>query len=211
MVKHVTAGEEQDRNEADGSPDVAVLNNGQHVRRGSHQSGTGAEDDGDGGDPSRPVDGSLDGGVRSVGEVSRDPCVDLFSFRGSSSVRLLKLKRFRWYLPGGEVISERLYLGNSMRTCCRGEQQEDRGGGKTELYIQLAWTCDLYKPSRSVLTDRKVSLPSAKSRVPKSNLDSAFLSPLVQLLASRSHSGWNSRQSWQPNLASMAVNSTATL
>lgn len=135
MVKHVAAGEEQDRNETDGSPDVAALKNGQNVGRSSHQRGTGAEDDGDGGDPFHPVDGSLDGGVRSVGEVSRDPCVDLFSFRGPSSVRLWKLGRFRWYLPGGEVISERLYLGNSMGTCCRGEQQEDRGGGKTELFM----------------------------------------------------------------------------
>lgn len=31
VVKHVSTGEEKDRDQADGSPDVAVLNNGQNI------------------------------------------------------------------------------------------------------------------------------------------------------------------------------------
>lgn len=34
VVEHVSAGEEQDRDEADGSPEISALENGQHVRVG---------------------------------------------------------------------------------------------------------------------------------------------------------------------------------
>jgi len=50
-------------------------------------------------------------------------------------------------------------------------------------------------PARCTHTDMKTSFPSIKSNVAKMVRDPASLSPLIQLLESRFHSGWNSLQS----------------
>ena len=48
MVEHVSTCEEQDGDQADGSPNVSVLNDWQHIRRSSHQDSSCAEDNGNG-------------------------------------------------------------------------------------------------------------------------------------------------------------------
>lgn len=79
MVEHVATGEEQNGNETDGGPQVAVLNDGKDVRRGSDEDGAETKDDGDARNPSHPVDRALHRRVGSVSKVSRQPGMDLFS------------------------------------------------------------------------------------------------------------------------------------
>lgn len=66
MVEHVSAGEEEYRYQADGGPNVAVLDDGQYIRRGANHCRTDAEDDGHSRSPSDPVDRSLHWGMRPV-------------------------------------------------------------------------------------------------------------------------------------------------
>lgn len=66
VVKHMPTGEEQDGDEADGCPDVSVLNDRKNVWRCSHQ-----QADADNGDcsnryPFRPIDGTPNRGMRTV-------------------------------------------------------------------------------------------------------------------------------------------------
>lgn len=63
---------------------------------------------------------------------------------------------------------------------------------------------------KAYLTDWKTFLPSTKSKVPNTSLVAPFLSPFIQLLPSKSHSGWKSRHSMQPKRGSKAVSSIAT-
>lgn len=84
VVEHVATGEQQDRDKADGSPKVAVLDNWQHVRRRGHQSCANSQDNDSRSDPSHPVDGPLDRWVRSIRHMASDPSMNLLS--GSWSV-----------------------------------------------------------------------------------------------------------------------------
>lgn len=77
VVEHVSAGEEKDGNEADGGPEIAVLDDGQNIRRGSDDDRAQTKNDGDGRNPAHPVDRTLDRRVRPVSQVSREPCVNL--------------------------------------------------------------------------------------------------------------------------------------
>lgn len=67
MVEHVSTGEEKDRYQADRGPNVAVLDDGQYIRRGADHRRADAEDDRDSRSPSEPVDRPLHRGMRPVG------------------------------------------------------------------------------------------------------------------------------------------------
>lgn len=60
MVEHVSAGEEQDGDQADGGPEVAALDDGHGVGCGDCEGGDGSEDCDCGGDDLDPVDGAHD-------------------------------------------------------------------------------------------------------------------------------------------------------
>lgn len=78
VVVHVARGEQKNRDERDGGPDVAGLEHGHNVRPGDVRGCQAAEGEDRGGNPAHPVDGSFDGGVWAVGEVAGDPGVDYF-------------------------------------------------------------------------------------------------------------------------------------
>lgn len=75
MVEHVSAGEEKDGNQADGSPEVAVLQNGHHIWRGNSDEGNGSENSSDGGDDLNIVDWTDKRRVRPGWKVTGDPGV----------------------------------------------------------------------------------------------------------------------------------------
>lgn len=93
VVEHVSAGEEQDRDEADGGPEVSALEDGHHVRVGNVECSCTSENDGDAGNPSHPVNGSLHGRMRSAWEMTGEPNLDLLGSRGSDDSRLLHAQR----------------------------------------------------------------------------------------------------------------------
>lgn len=76
VVEHVAGGEEQDHDQADCGPEVAVLDNGQDVGRGDGEEGDESEDGGGDGDDFDVVDWADDGWVGDVGELAREPGVD---------------------------------------------------------------------------------------------------------------------------------------
>jgi hypothetical protein len=88
VVEHVSTCEEQNGNQADGSPEVAVLDDRQKVRRGDGKEGEDTDDSGCYGDDLHVVDWALDGWVRRVGEMAAEPCVDGFGLVGTGRVVL---------------------------------------------------------------------------------------------------------------------------
>lgn len=83
VVVHVTRGEEEDRDESDGGPDITALEDRDYVRPGDERGSQTARDDDECRDPSNPVDGALDGRMGTVREVAGDPAVDELSSLGS--------------------------------------------------------------------------------------------------------------------------------
>jgi hypothetical protein len=83
VVEHVSAREEQDGDQADGGPEVAVLDDRQKVRRGNCKEGEDTDDSSCYGDNLHVVDWALDGWVRRVGEMAAEPCVDGFGLVGT--------------------------------------------------------------------------------------------------------------------------------
>lgn len=77
MVEHVAAGKEKDGDQADGCPEIAVLDDGKHIWPGSSSDGNRSSDKAEASSPSHPVNGSLHGRVGSVGQLSRQPRVNL--------------------------------------------------------------------------------------------------------------------------------------
>ena len=88
VIEHVSAGEEQNGDQADGGPEVAVLNDRQKVRCGDCKEGEDTDDSGRYGDDLHVVDWTLDGWVRRVGEMAAEPCVDGFGLVGTGGVGL---------------------------------------------------------------------------------------------------------------------------
>ena len=86
VVEHVSAREEQNSDQADGGPEVAVLDDGQKVRRGDCEESEDTDDSGCDSDDLHVVDRTNDGRVRRVGEVTAEPCVDGFGLVGSVKV-----------------------------------------------------------------------------------------------------------------------------
>lgn len=89
VVEHVTAGEEQDHDQADSSPEVAVLDNGKDVGRGNSQECEDTDNRGGDGDDLNIVDRTLDRRVRRVGKMAAQPCVNGFGLVGTDTIRLL--------------------------------------------------------------------------------------------------------------------------
>ena len=86
MVEHVSAREQQYRNQRDRSPQVAVLDDGQDIR-GCHGEESDETEDcgGDDGDFD-VVDWTDEGWVRAVGEMAGKPGVDGIRFVGAENV-----------------------------------------------------------------------------------------------------------------------------
>ena len=212
VVEHVSAGEEQDENQADGSPQVAVLNDGKNVWRSDSEEGEDTDDSGCDGDDLEIVDRTLDRWVRGVGKVTAQPSVNRLGLVGTDAREMLvfraRMDMGTEYLPREEV--EACGRGVSLRVGSSGgmEEEQNRRGLQLQL-IYVSHCNDVLYISRR-LTDWKTDLPSKKSNVPNNSLPSPALSPLLQLRASKSHSGWKSLQRPQPNLASRAVSRTAT-
>lgn len=79
VVEHMTAGKQKDGNQADGGPEIPILDDGQDVWRGRNCQSTYSEDYDDGRSPPQVIDGPLDWGMWSVRQVACDPCVNLLS------------------------------------------------------------------------------------------------------------------------------------
>ena len=92
VVEHVSAGEEQDKNQADGGPQVAVLDDGKDVGRSDCEEGEDTNDSGCDSDDLDIVDRTLDRWVRRVGKVTAQPRVDRISLVGTDAIGMLVLK-----------------------------------------------------------------------------------------------------------------------
>ena len=76
--------EEEDGDQGEGSPKVAVLEEGKDVGRGNGESSDTSKDGRGDGDDLNPVDGARDLGLGNVGgELTGDPSVDLLSGLGA--------------------------------------------------------------------------------------------------------------------------------
>lgn len=78
MVEHVAGGKQQDHDDADGSPEVAVLEEGENVGTSDSGSSEEAQDRDSANDQSHPVEGAVKGRCWSVGEIATEPAVDWF-------------------------------------------------------------------------------------------------------------------------------------
>ena len=84
MVEHVTAREEQYGDQAEGGPQVAVLQNGSNVRRCNGDKGDDTKNGGGHGDDLHPVDGTVDGRLGGIGrDVTGQPGMDLLGRWGT--------------------------------------------------------------------------------------------------------------------------------
>jgi hypothetical protein len=92
VVEHVSAGEKQDKNQADGGPQVAVLDDGKDVGRGDGEKGEDTNDSGCDCNDLDIVDRTLDRWVRRVGKVTAQPRVDRISLVGTDAIGMLAVK-----------------------------------------------------------------------------------------------------------------------
>jgi hypothetical protein len=89
VVEHVSAGEEQDGDQADGSPEVTVLDDRKQVGCGDGQECEDTDDSSRDGDDLHIVDRTLDRWVRRVGKMTAKPCVDRLSLVGADESLVL--------------------------------------------------------------------------------------------------------------------------
>jgi len=89
VVEHVSAREEQNGNQADGGPEVTVLNDRQKVRRGDREESDDTDDSGCDGDDLHVVDRANNGRVGRFGEMAAEPCVDGFGLVGAVCMSVL--------------------------------------------------------------------------------------------------------------------------
>lgn len=123
MVEHVSASEQQDRNQADGSPNISVLDDWHQIWPCYTQERHRAENSGRYGYHSCPVDGPFDLRMRSIGKISGNPCVHLLCTLGSLEYQYCYTFKFKTQIsPVCEVISEGSAVRNSMRPACRLEE-----------------------------------------------------------------------------------------
>jgi hypothetical protein len=152
--------------------------------------------------------------VRAVRQVPRNPAVHnlgrLSSNKGDPMVSISPPRKAFTLLsdlPASEVISNRFRRSRSVGASRGREKEQHRRRLQTKLSPPKTSVNQLkphpprkepisLSPGRPTLI--KISLPSPKSSVPNTTRDSPLRSPPVQLRASSSHSGWNSRHSWQP-------------
>lgn len=89
MVEHVSAGKEQDENQADGGPQVAVLDDWKDVGRSDCEEGENTNDGSRDGNDLDIVDRTLDRRVRGVGKVTAKPRVDRLGLVGTDAIGML--------------------------------------------------------------------------------------------------------------------------
>lgn len=130
MVEHVTASEEQDGDQTDSSPEVAVLNDREVVRRGDEEEGDSAEKSGRDGDDLDIVDRADDRRVRRFGEVTAQPGMDGLSLVGTDSIRVLvqcaQKTEDRADSPRKEVETDRRRISPCVGASRGREQEQDR-------------------------------------------------------------------------------------
>lgn len=118
MVEHMTTNEQENGNQADGSPNIAILDDRQHISGSTSQRSADAEDNGDSRGPSKPVEGSLHRRVRSIGKLPRDPGMNLLSCGrpeiGQYRMKYVTTGNSHCYLPCREIVSHRLWRGSGM-------------------------------------------------------------------------------------------------
>lgn len=78
MIKHVSTGEKKNGNQADCGPNVAVLDYRQKIWPSNTQESNRSQHSRRDSNAAYPIDRSIDWGVGSVLEVTRNPGVDLF-------------------------------------------------------------------------------------------------------------------------------------
>ena len=84
MVEHMATGEEEDKNQADSSPEVSVLNKRGNVWPSNAYETNDTKECGGEGYIKHIVDWSLDLGVWSVREMTSDPVTYLFGRQGAN-------------------------------------------------------------------------------------------------------------------------------
>ena len=90
VVKHVSTCEEKDKDQANGSPDVAVLNQRCHVWPSNTDETNDTEECSGHGNIEHIVHRSVDFGVWAIGEMASDPRAYLFSRLSSNERELVK-------------------------------------------------------------------------------------------------------------------------
>jgi hypothetical protein len=83
VVEHVSAGEEQNSDQADGSPEVAVLDDREEVGCSDSQECEDTDDGSRDSDDLHIVDGALNRWVKRVGEMTTKPCMNGLGFVGA--------------------------------------------------------------------------------------------------------------------------------
>lgn len=98
VVEHVSASEEQDENQADGGPQVAVLDDGKDVGRSDGEESEDADDSSCDSNDLDIVDRTLDRWVRGVGKVTAQPRVNRLSLVGTDAIGMLAVikKKYRY-------------------------------------------------------------------------------------------------------------------
>lgn len=89
VVEHVSAGEEQDKDQADSGPQVAVLDDGKDVGRSDGKECDDTDDGSCNGDNLDIIDRTLDRWMRGVGKVTAQPRVDRLSLVGTDAIGML--------------------------------------------------------------------------------------------------------------------------
>lgn len=138
VVEHVTAGEEQDGDQADGGPQVAVLDNGEEVRRSDEKEGQSTNNSGRDGDDLKVVDRANNWRVRRIGEMAAQPCVNGFSLVGADAVRVLASNVYHEKrlvnLPREKIVANGRRIGSGVGSSGRVEEEQDRRSLQHQLF-----------------------------------------------------------------------------
>ena len=136
LVEHVTAGEHEDTDQADGGPRVSVLDDREDVRPGFGKCASNTEGRYNTNSPGDIVDRTLYSGVGSTWQMAGNPGLDLFSRKRPARTLVVNIRTssIEIILPIGEIESNRTFdTRNSMRANCWGEEHQDRGGLEAQL------------------------------------------------------------------------------
>lgn len=113
----MAAGEEQNSNQSEGGPDIAVLDHWHDVGPENIGTSQATGDHGEAHSPLEIVEGALDGRMRAAIKVADEPGVHHFGGDGSI----------------GEVITDGLGASNSVGTGGGREEEEDGSSLEAEL------------------------------------------------------------------------------
>ena len=132
---------QQDSDEGDGGPEIAVLDDGEDVRCGDGEEGDEAEDGGSDDGDFDVVYWAHEGRVWAVGEMTTQPGVNWVGFVGATkSISLVhsQLASEGKCSPSGEVESYRLCIRLRVRASRRLEEQENGSCLQHQLSSRLA-------------------------------------------------------------------------